>query len=218
MPDPQGWTAGPAPTTATGWTAGPAPKQVAQAAAPAKPTTGGAVAVMQGAAKVAPVIQRVIEEVATNPNVPRVMSRVGQGAGFISGVQTRNPLNVAGGMWAGGRAGWFTGKLAQNLMMPVAKAAEVLAPYVQTLGTLSGAQGALDLAQMAEPNRKDIGFFGMSLSSKEERAERDKFRNDWTNWMATYPRSVGKERWSALKPTERKEAFDTFMASQKGTE
>ena len=39
------------------------------------------------------------------------------------------------------------------------------APYLETAAELSGAQSLLDWAQAAEPNRRDIGFFGIGPSS-----------------------------------------------------
>lgn len=188
-----------------------------------QPESDSGAVVMRGAAAVAPAIERGVVNFATSPNVPKMAAKAGRiiggAAPVIGGAVKMGPagaaIGAAGaaqGAWAGGKAGWFTGKLAQNLLMPVARAAEVLAPYAQALSTLSGAQGVLDLAQMAEPNRKDIGFFGVGKT--QDKAAQKAFSDAWDNWMATYPRSVGKERWSALKPSERKEAFDQFMQTQ----
>ncbi len=44
---------------------------------------------------------------------------------------------------------------------PVANALEKLAPYAQGLATLGGVQSGLDLAQAADPNRRDIGILGI---------------------------------------------------------
>lgn len=111
---------------------------------------------------------------ATSPNVAPTAAKIGRFVGGVaapvSGAIYGGPAGAivgaaeaAKGAWAGGKTGWFTGKMLQNMAMPVAKGLSKLAPYAQTLGTLSGAQGVGDLAQMAEPTRKDIGFLGMSL-------------------------------------------------------
>ncbi len=50
---------------------------------------------------------------------------------------------------------------------PVAKAISAAAPYVKAISMASGAQGVLDLAQLAEPKRKDIGFFGVGSGTPD---------------------------------------------------
>lgn len=109
--------------------------------------------------------------VATSPNAGKIGSMLGQITGGIEGAMKGGPMGAAGGVWAGGKAGWFTGKLAQRLAAPVASGLEKVAPYAQALSTLGGAQGVNDLAQMAEPNRKDIGFLGMGPSVDVPSAE-----------------------------------------------
>ncbi len=148
-----------------GWAVVPAAQSTVKTA-PEKPSTSTALEMASAAGSV-PVATRAALEVATNPNVPRVGSALGQVAGGVEGALKAGPLGAASGAWTGGRAGWFTGKLAQKLAMPVAKVAEALAPYAQTLSTLSGAQGVADLAQMAEPNRKDIGVLGVGSGSPD---------------------------------------------------
>jgi len=105
-------------------------------------------------------------EFATNPGVPRAGSIVGQVVGGVQGAM-RSPLDAAGGAWAGGKAGWFTGKLSQKLAAPVARVLDAAKPYAQTLTTLAAAQGVNDLAQMAEPNRRDIGFLGLGFGTPD---------------------------------------------------
>lgn len=51
--------------------------------------------------------------------------------------------------------------------------ARVIAPYAQAITTASGAQGLLDLAQMVDKKRKDIGTLGVSLDP-EQRSQTDK--------------------------------------------
>ncbi len=111
---------------------------------------------------VLPAAARLAMETATNPAVPRIGSTVGQIAGGIEGLMKGGPLAAAGGAWVGGKAGWFTGKLAQKIAAPIAGMAEAAAPYVNAVAPITNAAGVGALAQMAEPNRKDIGFLGMS--------------------------------------------------------
>lgn len=179
--------------------------------------------IMQAASKSVPMAERVAMEAATNPNVPRVTANVGRVVGgaapVVGGFAKAGPGGAAIGMagsaqgaWAGGKTGWFTGKLAQQLMTPIAKVMEAVKPYAQALGTLSGAQGVLDLAQMAEPNRTDIGTLGVGKTQDPE--ARQQFAADWEAWMSAYPKEVGKEKWTALNPTQRLEGFKAFMAKQ----
>ncbi len=128
--------------------------------------------VMRGAASALPAIARGTAKFATNPNVPRIGATIGRVVGamapaVVGGVEGGPVGALAGvaaaseGAWAGGKTGWFTAKLAQELGVPIAKVADVVNRYAPALSTLSGAQGALDLAQMAEPKRRDIGVLGV---------------------------------------------------------
>lgn len=138
---------------------------------PEQPSTNAAL-IMQGAAKSVPAVTRVAEEIATHPAVPKVVAKVGQIMGGTEAALRGSPFGIAGDAWAGGSAGWFTGKLAQNLAAPVARVLDAVKPYAQTLSTLAGAQAALDLAQIAEPNRKDIGVLGMQVGGGRSDAEK----------------------------------------------
>lgn len=136
-----------------------------------KPTTNAAVE-MSGTAALIPAATRASTELATNPSVPKVAASIGRFAGAVgptvaamaegSPVGTLAAIGASGKTaWAGGKAGWFTGRLMQNASAPIANALMKVAPYVQTLSTLSGAQGIGDLAQMVDPTRQDIGFLGI---------------------------------------------------------
>ncbi len=118
-------------------------------------------------------------EVATNPNVPRAMATAGRVIGGIApavgGAAEAGPVGAAIGLaaaskgaWAGGKTGYFSGKLLQNVTAPVARALTAIEPYLQTVSTLSGAQGVNDLAQMAEPTRQDIGMLGVGPSVQHD--------------------------------------------------
>lgn len=126
------------------------------------PSPSGALALATTGKAVAPTAQA-LAEFGTNPGVAKTAAT----AGRVVGGLTSLPAGLSGfgsvqkGAYAGGKAGYFTGKMAQDMARPVSTALEKLAPYAQALSTASGAQGALDLAQMAEPDRKDIGFLGV---------------------------------------------------------
>lgn len=143
----------------------------------AQSSKGGLVLATARAA--APVVTRGVQELATNPNVPKVAASIGRVAGGLAPVAAglaeggvTAPLAgmaaAAKGAWIGGKTGWFTGKLAQNMAAPIAKAIEAVTPYLATVSTLAGAQSALDLAQMADPTRKDIGFLGIGGSTESD--------------------------------------------------
>lgn len=130
----------------------------------------------------APVAQAATE-LATNPAVPRATATAGRVIGglapIVGGAQAAGVpgalLGVgaaAKGSWAGGKAGWFTGKMLQNMAAPVASGLQRIAPAAQALAPLNVAQGGLDLAQMAEPTRKDIGVLG--IGKTDRRAGDDK--------------------------------------------
>lgn len=127
---------------------------------------------MAAAGKAVPMAAQGAMELATSPAVPRVAAAVGRVAGgiapIVGGASAGGPVGAlagvgaaAKGSWAGGKAGYFTGKLAQQVASPVARGLEAVAPYAQALSSLGGIQGGLDLAQMAEPERRDIGLMGV---------------------------------------------------------
>lgn len=139
---------------------------------------------MVAAAKAIPAAAAGAMELATNPAVPQAAAAIGRTAGAI--IPTAGELlagNPAAAIaaaaaasktsWAGGGAGWGLGKLAQKAAAPLgagnlgpAAALAKIAPYAQTLGTLGGAQNVLGLAQMADPDRQDIGTLGVGPSVK----------------------------------------------------
>jgi hypothetical protein len=115
---------------------------------------------------------------AASPAVPKAFGAVARGAttvgGLLHGAYTGNfPEIVASPIagWQAGKGGYFLGKMAQSIAKPASGLLQSVAPYAQTLSTLGGVQGGLDLAQMADPNRKDIGFLGMGPSVNVPGAE-----------------------------------------------
>ncbi len=142
----------------------------------------GAIA-LRGASALTPSIANAATDFATNPAVAKMGSKVGRIVGgiapIVGGYEKAGlpgaAIGVAGsssGAWAGGKTGWFTAKMLQNLAEPAANALNALAPYAQAINTVSGAQGVLDLAQMADSTRKDIATLGVSLG--ETRTDEDK--------------------------------------------
>lgn len=128
-------------------------------------------AVMVGAKASLPWARNAIEEFATSPTLPKATGAAARalttGSGIVHGAVTLNPAEVIAAPrvgWAAGKGGYFLGKGAQSVAGPVAELLEKAAPYAQALSTLGGAQGGLDLAQMADPKRQDIGFLGLGKS------------------------------------------------------
>lgn len=153
--------AGQVPTAKT-WTAEPGTKSgLAMAAAgqgiPAAADAALGFATSPTAAKTAGAIGRVVGGVA--PTVSALAA--GQPMAALAAAAMSGKTS-----WAGGKAGYYTGKAAQQASGPVAGALQQAAPYSQALSTLGGAQGVLDLAQMSEPDRRDIGMLGVGPSAK----------------------------------------------------
>lgn len=139
------------------------PSAPAQAPETESPSSGLALA---SSGQAIPAAAEAAAEFGTNPAVPRAAATAGR---VIGGV-TSLPAGLSGlgdvqkGVWAGGRSGWFTGKMLQDVARPVSTLLDKAAPVAGLLSKLGGVQGALDLAQMAEPHRQDIGFLGMGHS------------------------------------------------------
>lgn len=120
------------------------------------------------AAKGAPVTQ-LLESMATSPSLAKTVggiARVGTTLGGIAhGVATGNVPEmimspIAG--WNAGKGGYFLGKGAQAAAGVAADVANKVGPTINAaLGPLSVAQGGLDLAQMDDPQRRDVGFMGV---------------------------------------------------------
>lgn len=143
---------------------------------PDTPSTSTALS-MAGATASIPALTDAVTNFATSPNVPKATAALGRGIGGMAPIaagyaEAGIPGAIGGatlsaaGAWSGGKTGWFTGKLAQNLSALPARAMNAALPYLQALSTVSGAQGLLDLAQMADPNRSDIGTLGIGKSSE----------------------------------------------------
>lgn len=137
-----------------------APKEAGMSSAPA---VG-----MAAASRAVPLAADAATEVATNPGVKQAGSMLGQILGGLQAAKTGDPLGVAGGVWVGGKAGWHTGALAQRMAAPVAAGLQKIAPYAQSLNTLGGLEGVDELAQMAEPTRKDIGTLGVRIGDQRD--------------------------------------------------
>lgn len=105
---------------------------------------------------------------ATSPTLPSTAGAIARGAttvgGVLHGLYKMNPTQVLAAPmegWAAGKGGYWLGQGAQSLAKPIAKGLETVA---HGANTLAGASGVGDLAQMVEPNRKDIGFLGIGPS------------------------------------------------------
>lgn len=121
-------------------------------------------------------LQPIAESVATSPTLPRTAASVGRIIGgvapAIGGAYEAGPVGALAGLaaaakgaWAGGKTGWFTGKLLQNMAAPIASGLDTIAPALGKASSAAGVVGIGDLAQMADPDRKDIGFLGIGGSA-----------------------------------------------------
>ena len=146
----------------------------------AEPQSSKGALVMQAAAKAVPAIATAAYDFGTSPTVAKTASSLARNAttlgGVIQGVATASPAQVLAAPregWAAGKGAYWLTQGAQSAARPVATALETLKPYAQAISTISGAQGVLDLAQMADQTRKDIGTLGFSLDGARSQAEKD---------------------------------------------
>lgn len=109
---------------------------------------------------VAPVAQRF----ASSSMVPKAAAAIGGIAGNMAG----HGAPVVSGITSklGEFAGGLVAKGAQKAAGAGAVVLQAAKPYARTLSTLGGIQGWLDLAQMAEPERQDIGTLGIGPTVK----------------------------------------------------
>lgn len=109
---------------------------------------------------------RIAAQVATSPNVEKAAEIAGRLTGGAVGLTTTGGLKGAViGASKGAKLGSVVSAISDRVAIPTAKLLERIAPYAQTAATLSGVQGGLDLAQMADPKREDIGLLGIGHSS-----------------------------------------------------
>jgi hypothetical protein len=153
---------------------GPAQKDKGETIYSNSPQTGGSSIATAIASKAVPAAQATLEEFGTNPNVMKLGSKIGRVIGGVAPTAVAaaegSPYGVLTGLalasrtaWAGGKTGWFTAKLAQDLARPLSRLAAAAGPMASVASAVSGVQGALDLSQMApgEDGRQDVGFLGV---------------------------------------------------------
>lgn len=145
------------------------------AASASAPSSGGGTLTAALISHLTPYVEHALMEFATNPNAAKTGGAIGRAIGAVAptaaALSNGDPMGVATGValsgktsWAGGKAGWFTTKLAQNLSAHIAKIAEEAEPYISKLQPAIATKAVSDLAQLAEPDRKDIGTFGIGAS------------------------------------------------------
>ncbi len=134
----------------------------------------GAIGLQAASKAIAPTGQA-LEAFGTSPTAAKTFGALANAgttlAGVGHGVATGNiPEIIASPIagWQAGKGGYWLGKRMQDLARPIATSLEKAAPLAQKLSAASGAQGALDLAQIAEPNRKDIGTLGVTLGDEHD--------------------------------------------------
>jgi hypothetical protein len=139
-----------------------------------KPSDSGGLATF-AASKLTPMAGPAVDAFAQSSTVPKTMGALARGGttigGVAHGIYKGNPSEVLAAPmegWAAGKGGYFLGQGAQALAKPVAGLLQRLAPYLQGLSkvgsTRGAAQGVGDLAQMADPKRRDIGFLGIGAT------------------------------------------------------
>lgn len=153
--DTQGWTVVEEPRAAAPATAG----------APSGTTAGLTVATL---AKLSPKAAWELMRFGTSPTAAKTGGAIANAATTLAaaghGVMTGNPSQIIAAPlegWAAGKGGYFGTKALQGAARTGAAVLEKAAPVLDAAGIV---QGGLDLAQMAEPDRKDIGFFGVGRS------------------------------------------------------
>lgn len=126
---------------------------------------------MQAASKLPAPMAHAATAFATSPTAAKTASSLARGGTTLAaigrGLFTGNPSDIIAAPmegWAAGKGGYFLAKGAQSIANPIARALTAAEPLAKAVGAAAGPQGVLDLAQMAEPNRRDIGFFGIGGS------------------------------------------------------
>jgi hypothetical protein len=126
---------------------------------------------MQGAAQGIPLAARAATAFAQSPTAAKTGGAIARGlttaGGVINGLWTGNPTQILAASpegWAAGKGGYFLTKGAQAAAAPAGRILGRMAPVAQALSRASGVQGGLDLAQMDDPTRRDIGTFGIGPS------------------------------------------------------
>lgn len=127
----------------------------------------GAVGMAAAAKAISPTVAELLADFGTSPTAAATAGKIANAgttlAGVVHGAMTMSPAEVLAASkagWAAGKGGYFLARGAQSLARPVSTALEAAAPYAKA-AALSGAQGGLDLAQMDDPKRQDIGVLGV---------------------------------------------------------
>lgn len=130
---------------------------------------------MAALSKLTPAAAWELMRFGTSPTAAKTGGAIANAATTLAaaghGLMTGNPSQVVAAPmegWAAGKGGYWGTKALQGVARPVAVALEKAASVAEAVAKLGGVQGALDLAQMAEPGRKDIGFLGIGPSVKAD--------------------------------------------------
>lgn len=142
---------------------------------PAEPSGSSAGLTMAALGKLSPKAAWELMRFGTSPTAAKTGGAIANAATTLAaaghGVMSGNPSQVMAAPmegWAAGKGGYWGTKALQGVARPVAAALEKAAPIAEAVAKVGGVQGALDLAQMAEPNRKDIGFLGLGFTKPED--------------------------------------------------
>ncbi len=144
----------------------------------AHPVSGTGGAVLSAIGSGLPAAANAVEDFATSPTAAQAGGALARGlttAGEIGrGIFTGSPADILAAPrvgWAAGKGGYWLTKGAQSIARPIAGTLQMVAPYGPAVSAVGGAANVGQLAQMAEPNRRDIGFLGAGPSVNVPGAE-----------------------------------------------
>ncbi len=166
------------------------------------------------------------ERFGTNPNAAKLAS-TGANAlttvgGVLKGALSGNATEVLAAPtagWAAGKGAYWLTKGAQAAARPVASGMDAAKPFTKAaLHELAGIQGFLDLAQMAEPNRKDIGTLGVGKTQPndpEAAAKAEKSTDEYLKTHGYSEKEIDALKAKAKSGTTLNSVADAFVDSIK---
>lgn len=157
--------------------AAPAPDNgphISAAPPPPSDTAGTGLGMLLRGLGSAPVVSA-LDAIESSPSLVKGARAAGNVLGPIVGMLKGGGLGALVGGSTGGRVGTLVGQGVQKVAGVASDALPAVAKAVS--GPMAGALNVGDLAQMAEPNRRDIGVLGIGGDSRSE-AERAAYYKD----------------------------------------
>ncbi len=131
-------------------------------------SSGGAALPSAGAASAVPIGAVALNAISKSSKFPELTGAIARGvttaASLYNGISTHNPyttFTAPGVGWIAGKGGYFLGKDFQKIAGPISEGLKTAIPAASLATAASGVQGGLDLAQMDDPKREDIGTLGV---------------------------------------------------------